>query len=395
MKKFNKKVFVIYVYLIVFLLIGKIIIEPNYWNIYMNIYQPFGLFILSILCYILNREGKDYLKKKKALLETILIIMMFYGIIYFLSGLLFTFTNSPYSHELVGILKNLWTYIIVIIPREYIRYTLIRYSGDKPKYFIIILVLFFILELNFASLANNFQTNEAIFKYFVSILVPCVCHNLVANYLVLRGNYKVSIVYLGVLKLLTILLPVYPNLDWFFVTLYELLLGFVIYIFTSDFYEKKILRLRGKRLSNSNILSYVPWIILLIVLVLFVAGFFKYKPVAIISNSMYPEIKRGDAVISRKLAYDELKNIRLNDVIEYKLGGSSIIHRVVAIDLDNKGNLVFVTKGDNNNDVDNEVVTMEQVVGIVNFKIPFIGYPSVWLTEFLVDGTTPDVELGN
>ena len=69
MKKFNKKVFVIYGYLICFLLIGKIIIEPNYWNIYMNIYQPFGLIILSILCYSLNREGKDYLKKKKALLE--------------------------------------------------------------------------------------------------------------------------------------------------------------------------------------------------------------------------------------------------------------------------------------------------------------------------------------
>lgn len=394
MKKFNKKVFILYIYLICFLIIGKIFIEPNYWDLYINIYQPFNLIILTFLAYNLNKDGKDYFKKKKSLLEIIIIIMMIYGIIYFLSGLFFTFVRSPYNHSLLGIIKNSWSYLVVIFFTEYVRYTLIKYSGSKPVYFILIALLLFILELNFSTLENNFQTNEAIFKYFVSIMIPAICHNLVANFLVLRGNYKVSIVYLLVLKMLTIFLPVFPKLDWFFATLYELLLGFIIYVFTSDFYEKNIVRLRSKRSSNTNSWSYIPWLICLIILVLFVAGFFKYKPVAIVSNSMYPVIKRGDAVISKKLSINELDEIKLNDVIEYKLGGSSIVHRVVSIDIDENGELVFVTKGDNNKEVDSDKVTKAQVVGIVDLKIPVIGFPSVWLTEFLNDGTTPGVELG-
>lgn len=394
MKKFNKKVLVIYFYLVCFLLMGKIFVEPNYSDLYIYIYQPFNLIILFFLSYKLNFEGKDYFKKKKALLEIIIIIMMIYGIIYFLSGLLFTFVRSPYNHSIIGILKNSWAYLGIIFFIEYIRYTLIKYSGSRFAYFILIAFLFFVLDFKISSFQTNLETNEAVFKYFVSIIIPSLCHNLVANYLVVRGSYKVSIVYLLVLKMLTIFLPVFPKFDWFFSTLYELLLGFVIYLFASDFYEKKILRLRGKRSDKNSFLSYVPWLAVLIILVLFVAGFFKYKPVAIMSNSMYPVIKRGDAVISRKVSNDEIDKIRLNDVIEYKLGGSSIVHRVVSIDIDKDGKLFFITKGDNNAAVDADMVTCEQIVGLVNLKVPIIGFPSVWLTEFLIDGNTPNVELG-
>ena len=123
--------------------------------------------------------------------------------------------------------------------------------------------------------------------------------------------------------------------------------------------------------------------------------FFKYKPIAILSNSMYPNIKRGDAVISEKITKNDLKSIKLNDIIEYRLGGASVIHRVVAIDLDKDGNLVFVTKGDNNTNVDADKVTEEQVVGVVNMKVPYVGYPTVWISEILTEKEKPNVELGN
>ena len=241
----------------------------------------------------------------------------------------------------------------------------------------------------------NFETNEEIFKDVVSLIISIICHNVVANYLVLRGNYKISIVYLISLELLNILLPIYPNLDWFFSTLYEIILAIIIYALTSDFYENKVLRIRKKRKSRGYVVSYIPYLILIVFVILFMSGFFKYKPIAIISNSMYPNIKRGDAVVSEKINKKDLKSIKLNDIIEYRLGGASVVHRIVGIDLDKDGNLVFVTKGDNNNDVDAEKVTEEQVLGIVHMKVPFVGYPTVWLAEFFNEKEKPNVELGN
>lgn len=394
MNKFNKKNIIIYIFLIIYLIIGKFFLEPNYFNLYSNLYNPIILFIIALLTFFFNKNNIDRFKKKKDLLETIIIIMMFYMIIYFVSGLFFNYAYSPYNHSFLGIIKNIWCFITIIIFQEYIRYNLVK-DNDSKIIYILIMILFIAIELNFASFNNSLESNEAIFKYITSIIVPIICHNVVANYLVLRGNYKCSIIYLVSLELLLILLPIYPDLDWFFVSLYEIILAIIIYAFTSDFYENKVLRKRKNRKYKSHIMTYIPYLILIIVVVLFMGGFFKYKPIAIISNSMYPNIKRGDTVISEKITKKDLKSIRLNDIIEYRLGGASVIHRVVAIDLTIDGKRVFVTKGDNNNDIDDEKVTEEQIIGIVNVKIPYVGYPTVWLSEVLNEKTPPQVELGD
>ena len=87
---------------------------------------------------------------------------------------------------------------------------------------------------------------------------------------------------------------------------------------------------------------------------------------------------------------EEISNLKINDIIKYRLGNHTIVHRIVKIK-EEKGEKVFITKGDNNNAVDQEVVHIDQVMGIVRFKIPKIGYPTVWLSEFF-DKTRPDVE---
>lgn len=395
MRNFNKKITIIYILFIIYLLIGKVFIQNNLPQIYDNFYQPFFLIFLSFLSYKISKDTKKNNKYKKDLLETITIIMMIYIILYFTSGLLFTYVRSPYNHSLIGIIKNIWIYIVVILFEEYIRYTLIKNSGNKKRYFIFIGLLFLILEVNFSSFITSFKDNETIFKYISSIIIPCICHSFLSNYLVQKGDYKTSITYLLPLKLMVILLPIYPNLDWFFSSLYEIILAIIIYVFAYDFYEKKILRIRKRKNQKSNIVTYFPYLIFFIVFGLFIAGVFSYKPVAIVSNSMYPKIKRGDIVISKKIEKTDLKNIRLYDIIEYRLDNSVIVHRVIAIDFDQKGNLVFITKGDNNKDKDPKKVTEDQVLGLVKIKVPKVGYPTVWLNDFFKNSNKPDVEMGN
>ena len=59
-----------------------------------------------------------------------------------------------------------------------------------------------------------------------------------------------------------------------------------------------------------------------------------------------------------------------------------VVHRVTEINKDD-GIYIFRTKGDNNKEEDNWVVTEANLIGLTNHKIPLIGLPSVWLYEFV------------
>ena len=43
--------------------------------------------------------------------------------------------------------------------------------------------------------------------------------------------------------------------------------------------------------------------------------------------------------------------------------------------------MIYYTKGDANEQIDGYKITMDMVIGTVNFKIPYIGYPTVWVNE--------------
>ena len=120
-------------------------------------------------------------------------------------------------------------------------------------------------------------------------------------------------------------------------------------------------------------------------------GMFEYQPIAIVSNSMYPVFKRGDAVIFSKVNEKSLKEIEKGTIIIYRIGNQQIVHRVIAIKKV-KGEIFYQTKGDANNSPDLELVSKEQIIGIYNLAVGYIGYPSVWLSEFLTD-QKPNVEI--
>lgn len=102
--------------------------------------------------------------------------------------------------------------------------------------------------------------------------------------------------------------------------------------------------------------------------------------IAIGSGSMSPVYERGDAVIFSKIkSFDD---IMVGSIIAYNKNGVLITHRVVEI-IHKKNSYQFVTKGDYNENVDSGVVDSADVKGIVIYKIPYIGRPTIWLNEKL------------
>ena len=106
---------------------------------------------------------------------------------------------------------------------------------------------------------------------------------------------------------------------------------------------------------------------------------------------MYPEFSRGDVLIFKKLNNEELKEIPENAIIIYSIGEQNIAHRVIK--KKKKNDIVwYQTKGDNNNVPDTNLVKIEQIKGVYEFRIKYIGFPSVWLYSYFNNENNKAIE---
>lgn len=140
---------------------------------------------------------------------------------------------------------------------------------------------------------------------------------------------------------------------------------------------------------------------ILIILILVAVGFSAYivdlvkniksgetKPpllgaYVIISPSMVPTIKVEDAII---ILREEPEQLKVGDIITFnssdpRYSGLTITHRIVGIEKSKDENLLFRTKGDNNNSEDTALVSADNIYGRVILKIPKIGYIQYVLTQ--------------
>ena len=89
----------------------------------------------------------------------------------------------------------------------------------------------------------------------------------------------------------------------------------------------------------------------------------------IVSESMEPTFYKDDLAIVRKCTLKELKK---GDIITFNQDDRTISHRILQITKE-KGDIKFITKGDNNDVPDKEQVEFEDIYGKVLFVIPKIG----------------------
>ncbi|BFU19477.1 signal peptidase I, putative [Entamoeba histolytica HM-1:IMSS-B] len=117
--------------------------------------------------------------------------------------------------------------------------------------------------------------------------------------------------------------------------------------------------------------------------------FFTEAPIVVIlSGSMEPGFKRGDLMfLTNKGGVD---NIQIGDIVVYNLPskGIPIIHRVIEIHKDTKGDVRFLTKGDNNPVDDRGLyggplwLKPDQIIGKSYAHIPYVGMITIALTDY-------------
>lgn len=96
-------------------------------------------------------------------------------------------------------------------------------------------------------------------------------------------------------------------------------------------------------------------------------SFYIYKAYIISTESMQPTLKKGDVIVIKKV---DKKDLRIDDIITFKVKGEVITHRIVEID---EVNGTYKTKGDNNNIIDDVNLLFEDIEGKEIIKIPHLG----------------------
>lgn len=390
MKDFSAKTFVLYLLVIIYILVSILFQINNTFSYYTTIINPVAWLLLFLFTIYVTFSEKKRLKAKTEKTQTVLIIIMIYLIVYFFLGMFFGYAKSPYSHKIIQIIKNAWSFVAIIFFQEYVREALLPNRKVKWLNYILITILFSTLEINFYKFGSNFIDFETTFKYSSSVLLPVLARNILFTYLAINGGFGCNICYRAPLAFANIIMPIFPKMEWFWTAAFELILVVVVYIKINYIHEKKNSRESRRNIRKQKLTKQIPFFAILIIFICFVTGVFKYQPVAVMSNSMADLIKRGDIVIVQKTNKEEILNLKVNDVIQYQLDGSTVIHRIIEIEK-NDEQRIFTTKGDNNELPDLKKVYNEQVLGKVLIKIPKIGYPAVLFNE-LIQRSKPDVE---
>lgn len=100
---------------------------------------------------------------------------------------------------------------------------------------------------------------------------------------------------------------------------------------------------------------------------------------SVLTNSMRPHLPPGTLIISRPVAFQDL---RIGDVVTYQLesGRADVItHRIVSTAADQEGNTLLITQGDNNDLPDEAPVREIQVRGKLFYAVPYAGFLANWL----------------
>lgn len=105
-------------------------------------------------------------------------------------------------------------------------------------------------------------------------------------------------------------------------------------------------------------------------------------PMVVMSGSMSGDVEDhievGDLIFVRN---EEPENLQTGDVIAYMSDGTTVTHRITKISTDEDGSLLFTTKGDANETEDTEPVTVDQLVGVYQGRIPKVGDFALFLQQ--------------
>ena len=374
MKKSYQNLIIFDIVFIIILLLNSFILNilGNYYN--MIIFLLLALIIFKLV-FGFEKDRHRYIKD---IISNMIIILLISFILYYILGIFIGFYRIDNYLTLYGLKTFVIPYIIMIILREYLRMQMLN-KTDKSKILTISsCILFILLELSNHIGKIELNTSYNIFIFIALTLLPIISRNIVCTYIARKVGFKPNLLWVLVTSMYTVFLPIAPNDGLYIRSLIEFLFPLFLMYNVYSFFKKRDKEIPISYIKKGVYVGAYLMAIFVFTLAYFVSGFFKYYAVAVATGSMTPNINVGDVVIVNQ--YKNYKDLEIGKVIAYKYHGIVVVHRLHEI-MTVKGDYYFYTKGDANESVDNYIIYPDMILGEVNFKIPYIGLPTVWLNK--------------
>lgn len=375
MRKQFKKVLIIELFLIILALFHFFVLKSS--NEIVLIVE------FAILTLLLNKFYKITKRnevEKKNLLLLIIITTIFYYVITYFAGFFIGFIYSSYSRNLLGILRNIVVATMIIYLIESMRETIVKNAKYDKILFVLAISAFTSLEVITKISLGNIHSKANLLQFIMVILIPTFSKNIFLTFSTHYTDKTNSIIYSLIMSLPTYVLPVFPDLGDYINTIILTCLPIVTLIMAMKmFFPNKNKITNSRWLTKYKKLQDIITILLFVILgitIYLVGNFGRYTILAIGSGSMSKTINKGDSVIIDK----RKKEYKKNDIIAFQKDGKMVVHRIVKVIKDKKG-IHYQTKGDANNDVDAWIVEPTNIFGEEKFRLMFIGWPTVALSE--------------
>lgn len=326
--------------------------------------------IMLLVYFCLKKRNTLSIERKTVLLLTTVIGLLFV-VIHYLTAIPF---GVKYSIGLRGVFTHTIPITIIIILTEVVRKVIVA-QEDKLATLICYLacILTEVLAVyNFSQIQSFYQFMDALGMF----LLPAFIANFVYNYLSKRFGAMPVISYRLLITLYPYLFSAVSAMPDAILAFTKLIVPILMYLFISALFEKR----RDKALRRTSKWTYVCLGVVGVMLVSFIMLIscqFKYGMIVIATESMTGEINKGDAIIYSEYDGDAIEE---GHIIVFKKDQSQIVHRVIKVEkIDGQNH--YYTKGDANEDPDVGFITENEIVGIVQFKFAYLGYPTIWVRD--------------
>ena len=329
----------------------------------------FSLLAALIVFFLIKKRSVLELPKRQVafVMGAIAVILV---MAYFLSGLKFGFYRIGFFPSL------LWKYALPIavtaISVEITRSILL---AQKDRLITVLSYFSFVLVDVLLLTESNVFTK---FEYFMDtlglVLIPAFAANILYHYVASKYGALPNIFYKLIFFLYPYVIPYKPQMSNSLLSFARIFLPIGVLLLIHTLYTPKsfVVSRRSMRIQTA-ITSFL--MVLALGFIMLVSSQFQYKTLVIATESMAGAIDKGDVIIYEDYDGQYIEN---GQVIVFERDDATIIHRVVDIKKIN-GVMRYYTKGDANEGMDSGYITDAHIVGIINLKIRYIGYPTLWV----------------
>ena len=313
----NKENRAIAIYVLILCLALTVFVVPSFFQESARIVVMIIWIALTIITMPVENDHTRF-KGKKEKIKTTLIIVIVYYILYFLLGLFLGYKKSPYARSFFMIIKNLFFIVGLIAMQDFVRTKVMNNQRKKINY-VLFTLIFVLLRLDYTEGFAVFSSGDRIFEYIASVIIPEIAKGCVCSYLAISGGTLLVYAYSIPVALFQVLSPVFPNLDWFLKSIFDILISLILFLYNNYEHTIKTTRMTRREKKKINPVKQIPGILLILFVVAFIAGFLPVKPVAVMSYSMVPTFSRGAVVISTKTSQKDLCKLEIYYIINLKM----------------------------------------------------------------------------